>query len=216
MRGLAMSLLLVACQAPPPEAPAAAADPGVGAGIVQFDREPPPGATTWQRPTWRVGDLFRLVRGERMKGEFVVTAATDSHYAIGVGGGVEVRRDLDLGNLGEWAVDGQPLHELSPVDTRYHWPLWVGKRWACEFVDRARGSPSLAMRAEYCVEDLDTITVAAGTFEALRIVRTLRLVGAPDQPTRWQVTWYAPAAGTEVRQVAGDSLVELEAFVPAK
>lgn len=215
MRGLAMSLLLVACHAAPPEAPAAAASAS-GAGVVQCDREPPPGAATWQRPTWRVGDRFRLVRGELMKGDFVVTAATDSHYAIGVGGGVEVRRDLDLGNLGEWAVDGQALHELSPADTRYHWPLWVGKRWTCEFVDRARGNPELSMRAEYCVEDLDTITVAAGTFQALRIVRTLRLVGSRDQPARWQVTWYAPAVGTEVRQVAGDTLVELEAFVPAK
>jgi hypothetical protein len=197
--------LLAACGSAPPAGSAGDA----GRGVVAFDAEPPAGATTWARPAWRTGDRFVLLRGERLRGEFRVTAATDTHYAIDTGSGVELRRDLDLGNLGEWRPGGEAVHVLAPVDVRYHWPLWVGKKWSCEFVDRARGG-SIAMRADYAVEDLDTITVPAGTFPALRIVRTLRLLGAPDEYLpRWQVAWYAPELGTEVRQLFGDTIVEL-------
>ena len=198
--------LLAACSAPP----SPAMPDGAGRGIVHADAAPPPGATTWPRPAWTAGDRFVLVRGERLRGGFTVRAVTDTHYAIDAGNGLELRRDLDLGNLGEWTASGEPLHLLSPADTRFHWPLWVGKRWSCEFADRARGGASLPVRADYVVEDLDTITVPAGTFEALRIVRSLRRLDAPaDFLTRWQVIWYAPAAGIEVRQLVGDTVVEL-------
>jgi hypothetical protein len=209
----ALALACGGCQAPPPPALPEAE----GRGVVEADREPPAGAATWARPTWNVGDRFVLVRGERLRGEFRVTAATPTHYAIDPGNGIELRRDLDLGNLGEWRPDGEPLHVLSPVDARYHWPLWVGKRWSCEFVDRARAGEPVAMRADYLVEDLDTITVPAGTFAALRIVRRLRLVGAPEQYLpRWQIVWYAPALGTELRQLFGDTIVELAEHARAR
>jgi hypothetical protein len=183
---------LSGCSAPPPALP-----DGDAPGIVHADPAPPPGATTWARPAWREGDRFELVRGERLRGALVVRPR---------------RRDLDLGNLGEWGPDGQALHVLSPADARYHWPLWVGKRWSCEFVDRAPGRPALPVRADYVVEDLDTVTVPAGTFAALRIVRTLRRLDAPDDfLPRWQVSWYAPDPGIEVRQLVGDNALELAA-----
>lgn len=209
MRATLLAVLLVSCASAPalPEA--------TGRGLLQCDSTPPAGATTWSRPTWRVGDRFVLVRGEKLRGEFTVTAATATHYALDAGNGVAIRRDLDLGNLGEWRAEGEPLHVLSPVDTRYHWPLWVGKRWSCEYVDRSPGGPGLALRADYLVEDLDTVTVPAGTFQALRITRHLALVGVDEALTRWQVSWYAPAAGIEVRQLYGDTLVEL-AELPAQ
>ncbi len=206
-------LLGAAACAGAPEAPGA--PESTGRGIVEFDREPPAGAATWQRPLWRVGEKFVLRRGERVQGEFRVTAIEDGAYVLDTGGGPLLRRDLDLGNLGEWAPDGTALRVLAPVDARYHWPLWVGKRWTCEFVDRARGAQPLAMQASYLVEDLDTITVPGGTFEALRIVRTVRLAGTDRYLTRTQIAWYAPAVGTEVRQLAGDTLFELaERVVP--
>ncbi len=182
---------------------------------MQFDAEPPRGSSTWQRPEWRLGDRFVLVRGGLVKGEFRVAAVTDTHYELDTGSGVLLRRDRDLGNLGEWSANGEALHLLTPADTRYHWPLWVGKRWSCEFVDRSRGGVAMPMRADYVVEDLDYITVPAGTSPALRIVRTVRLVGAGDDYlARTQVIWYAPTLGTEVRQLVGDSLVELVSRIP--
>lgn len=204
-------LAVVAAFAGCGSAPPATLPDGVGRGLLQADAKPPAGATTYERPTWRTGQTFVLVRGDVVGAQFAVEAAAADGYVVRGPGGVRLRRDLDLGNLGEWQPEGdQPLHLLSPVDVRFHWPLWIGKRWSCEFVDRAPGGEALTMVADYEVEDLDTVTVRAGTFAALRIVRTLRLPAAADRVmTRTQVIWYAPSIGTEVRQILGDTEVEL-------
>ena len=198
--------LLPACASTPDLPPL---PDGEGKGVVSEDQQPPPGAATWQRPTWRQGDRFTYVRGGLVRAALAVTAATPQHYALALGNGIEPRRDLDLGNLGEWGPDGQPLRVLAPVDARYRWPLWVGKRWSCEFVDRARGGEPIPLRADYVVEDLDTVTVPAGTFQALRITRSARRLDSDQFLPRWQVSWYAPELGTEVRFQNGDTLVEL-------
>ena len=204
----AVALLFASCSSSAPVTQAAAA----GAGLLSHDAEPPAGAKTWERPTWRIGDRFVLQRGDAMKGAFQLVAITDDCYVLDTGGGVQLRRDRDLGNLGEWTPGGEPLHRLLPVDARFHWPLWLGKRWRCEFVDRAKGG-DLRLQASYHVEALDTITVPAGTYEALRIMRRVKLVGTPDDYlTRAQMLWYAPAIGSEVRQLVGETLVELVEF----
>jgi hypothetical protein len=207
---VAAALAIAACSS----APTTFAD-GVGAGVTRADRDPPPNATPWTRPTWRVGDRFEMVRGGGQRGVFTVVEATPEHYALDLGNGYRARRDLDLGHLGEWHDAGAPMRVLTPADTRYHWPLWVGKTWSCEFVDRMRGGAAMRMIADYTVEDLDSITVAAGTFPALRIARTLRVPQAADGLVRWQVTWYSPELGIELRQQHGDTLVELAAKTPA-
>jgi hypothetical protein len=190
--------------APPPALP-----DGMGRGLLQADTEPPAGATTYERPDWLVGQSFVLVRGDVAGVQFFVESVDATGYWLRSSSGVHLRRDRDLGNLGEWE-NGEPVHLLSPVDVRFHWPLWLGKRWSCEFVDRAPGDPPLTMLASYEVEDLDTVTVRAGTFEALRIVRTLQLPAAGDRVmSRTQVVWYAPSIGAEVRQILGDTEVEL-------
>jgi hypothetical protein len=121
-----------------------------------------------------------------------------------------MRRDLDLGTLGEWSDKDEPLHLLTPVDVRYHWPLWVGKHWRCEVVDRTAGGQSLPLTVSYCVEDLDTITVPAGTFPALRILRTVHLeLDGQRYVDHSTVIWYAPEIGQEVRQIISDACVEL-------
>lgn len=205
-------LWLVACSTPSPAAPS----PQPAAGLQSFDAEPPAGAKTWERPTWRIGDRFVLQRGEAMKGEFKLIAITDDAYVLDTGSGVQLRRDRDLGNLGEWTPAGEPLHRLQPVDARFHWPLWVGKRWTCEFLDRAKNG-DLRLQASYHVEGIDAITVPAGTFEALRIVRRVKLVGTPDDYLeRAQILWYAPAIGSEVRQLVAETLVELVEFTAGK
>jgi hypothetical protein len=199
------TLLFTACAAPSRALPE-----GVGRGLVAFDTTSPEGARTWARPEWHVGDAFTMVRGEHMRATFRVLAVTDEHYAIDPGGGPVLRRTRDLGNLGEWNAAGEPQHLLAPVDARYHWPLWVGKKWSCEFVDRGPGAPPVPLRADYVVEDLDTITVPAGTFPALRILRTLRIATAEARYlTQAKLTWYSPDLGIEIRQLDGDSLVEL-------
>ena len=202
-----LSCCLAACSSTSGDPPVPAGP--AGAGLLSFDAQPPAGAKTWNRPSWHVGESFVLRRGNRAQGQFRVTAIENGAYVLDTGGGPLLKRDLDLGNLGEWAPDGTALRELAPVDARFHWPLWVGKRWSCEFVDRAPGARPVAMQASYFVEDLDEITVPAGTFQALRVVRTVRLVGTDQYLTKTQITWYSPDVGTEIRQLAGDLLLEL-------
>jgi len=216
VRTFAMFVALAACQSSPPAPPAAVAatESPAARGLIEAS-EPPARAILWQRPEWRVGDRFVLARGERMRFPLRVEAVHDTHYELAAGGAV-LRRDRDLGNLGEWSPAGEPLHVLAPVDVRFHWPLWLGKRWACEFVDRAGGS-GVAVRADYVVEELDQVTVPAGTFAALRIVRTVRrLDDGEDWLPRTQISWYAPDVGHEVRQLVGDAMVELVEYGPAR
>lgn len=201
-----LCLTMAACQSSP-----AALPESHGRGLVRADESPPADVATYERPTWREGDRFSMVRGEQLRGTYEVTSTDGDVYSIDDGSGRLLRRDLDLGNLGRWSPDEEPLRIMAPVDVRYHWPLWVGKSWQCEFVDQAPGGPALTMSASYVVEGLDQVRVPAGEFEALRIVRTLRLAGGVEGKylTRTQVTWYAPEPGLEVRHLLGDTMVEL-------
>lgn len=208
-------LWFAACQSTKPTLPE-----GEGRGVLAADANPPAGAPTWPLPEWRVGDRTVLQLGDLSRLTLVVAGRLPDAYVLDNGsgpGGLTMRRGLDLSNLGDYAGNGEPFHLLSPADTRYHWPLWVGKRWQCEFVDRALGGEPMRMEASYVVEAVDNVTVPAGTIEALRIVRRVRLLDAPGQfLTRTQVTWYAPSLGIEVRALVGDTLVELVSFERAR
>jgi len=204
-------LAFAACSGTPSAMPSDANGEAIGRGIISVSQTAPDGARCWPRPQWHVGDQFTLVRGERMTATFTVRSIDDGVYVIDMGNGSLLRRDQDLGNLGHWLdATGAAMRAMVPVDSRYHWPLWVGKQWACEFVDRTRAGRSMVMVASYEVEDMDRIKVPAGSYDALRIRRTLRLADGGDGVlTRAQLIWYAPEAGLEVRQLLDDTLVEL-------
>jgi hypothetical protein len=203
-------VLLASCAGSPDAAPQPAA--AAGRGLVRADTAVPEGLASHACPEWRQGERFDLVRGDVVRGTLTIAEASPDGYVVDLGGGRTLRRDRDLGHLGEWSGDGQPMREMLPADVRYHWPLWVGKTWECEFVDRVRGGPSLPLAVRYTVEALDRVRVPAGEFDALRIVRSARLlVPGEDYLTRTQVVWYAPAIGVEVRQLLGESMVELVA-----
>lgn len=209
-RSVVVGCVLAACAAPVPprELPE-----GHGRGVVSADATPPAGAATWAAPRWRVGDRFTLQRGDDARATFEVAGTSPDAYLIDGGagpGGIQLRRGLDLSYQGEFFPDGEPLHVLSPADVRYHWPLWVGKRWQCEFVDRTAGGPAMPVEVAYQVEALETTTVPAGTFETLRIVRhERRRTGQGPLRLRTQLTWYAPSVGSEVRQLVDGEQFEL-------
>jgi hypothetical protein len=201
-----LPLLVAACTSAPvlPE--------GGGAGLVAYDAAVPASTQVWGPPEWRVGDHFTLLRGGKQRIEFKVASITDEGYVLVDGLGNRLKRGRDLSNIGEWGPDGDaPLHVLTPPDVRFHWPLWIGKRWRCQYTDRTAGAQALPVESSYQVEDLDTIVTAAGTFSALRIVRTSRLMmeDGGGYLERVMVIWYAPDLGHEVRQVLGDTSVEL-------
>lgn len=197
-------LLVAACSSAP------ALPEGTGPGVVAYDTAVPASTQLFEAPEWGVGDTFTLLRGGKQRMEFRVAEASADGYTLVDGNGNRLRRGRDLSNVGEWGPEGeQALHELTPPDARFHWPLWVGKRWRCQYADRTAGGQSLPIESAYEVEDLDTVTTAAGTFSALRIVRTSRLRIDGDYLDRVMVIWYAPALGLEVRQVFGDTAVDL-------
>ncbi len=208
----AVTFVLAGC-AGAPASPAPAPVVPAGGGLVSFDATPPSGAVTYARPQWQVGDEFELERGGTVRLRTAVAAIDERGYVLSTGGQVVLRRDLDLANLGEWvAAEDRPLHVLEPADRRYHWPLWLGKRWTCEFTEVFADGRTVPMRASCVVEDLDEVTVVAGTFAALRIVRRLQRLDQEGASTFTQVTWYAPEVGHEVRQVFADQSVELVSF----
>lgn len=207
---LVVSLLVVAaCRSTPEQKPVAE---GQGKGLIAFDPTPPPGAKTWPQPEWRKGDRYVLLRGGQEKMAFSVTEVSEQGYVISDTAGHEYVRGKDLSNRGERPRGAaQLVHELAPGDVRFHWPLWVGKRWRCHFLDKNVDGSVLPIEVAYTVEDVDTITVPGGTFEALRILRTSRLVlEGPDKFfDRDSVIWYAPSIGLEVRQFLDENRVEL-------
>jgi hypothetical protein len=198
---------VVACQSTPvmPE--------GEGPGLLAADPVPPEGARTWNAPDWRLGDSFTLLQGARLKMKFVVTEVTDQGYTLTDERGTRLRRGKDLAILGEWPKEGAAAgHLLAPSDLRYHWPLWVGKRWRCGYVDKSVGGPALPIEVAYEVEGIDAIRTAGGNFQALRILRTSRpKVEEKDAAflDRTMLTWYCPDVGLEVRQVLAETAVEL-------
>lgn len=202
-RRFALVLLLAAALAgcalgPMPE--------GTARGLIAFDPTPPSGAEVWERPSFRVGDRYTLLQGGVRELPFAVVQADDTGVVVQDARGFLLRRDPDLGYLGQWNPKGEPLRLLTPVDARFHWPLWVGKSWRCEILDRRRERPSRRIEVEYRVEDQDRVTVPGGTFDTLRIARVERLlIEGETFLERTSLTWYAPAIGLEVRQLNATS-----------
>lgn len=182
-----------------------------GRGLIAFDPQPPPGAATHARPTWRAGDRYVFERGGAVRVTVQVREAGPDGYVLeDAGSETSQRRDLDLGKVEEFATrDGTLLRRHAPRDQRFHWPLWIGKRWRCSFVDQTLGGDTMPLEVDYVVEDLDTVTVPAGTFQTLRIARTARIAGASGYYAKCSLSWYAPDLGFEVRQLNDGLLTEL-------
>ena len=205
---LLVLLALFVCCAAPPSLP-----PGEGEGLMSFDEPPAGDVERFEAPTWRVGDRFVLVRGGKRRMALEVVEAKGAAYVLRDERGAELVRDRDLANLGE-RRPGQSdwSRMLAPKDQRYHWPLFVGKRWRCRYLDKAPGAAAQPVEAVYEVEAEDAIRTPAGSFRALRIVRTASLLREGDWADRTAIIWYAPEVGFEVRQLVGESMVELVEF----
>jgi len=204
-------LCLFACVLPTACSSAPALPAGQGRGLIAFDPAPPAGAQVWQRPAVRAGETFTLLRGGQVKNRFVVTEATAAGHTLQDESGHRLRRDADFGNLGAWPAAGdEPDHALAPVDVRYHWPLWVGKKWRCEFADCKRGRPAMLIEVGYSVEGLDSVVVPAGTFQEKLVVEGEKYLD------RISFVWFAPDAGIEVRQVIDGTAFELVERSPAR
>ncbi|MCR9247014.1 MAG: hypothetical protein NXI31_18430 [bacterium] len=197
-----LGALASACTATLPE--------GVGRGLLAFDPTPPPGVETHERPELRAGDRYAFLRGGELRQDYTIQSVDEEGVAVAAGDGHVLRRTKDLGYLGQWDENGRAVQRFAPFDARFHWPLWVGKRWKCDYVLLQLGEDARRIEVDYHVEEADRITVPGGTFDTLRIVRTERLrVDGETYLDRTAVNWYAPAVGLEVRQLIGGTEFEL-------
>ena len=87
----------------------------------------------------------------------------------------------------------KPIQTYHPYEALYDWPLFVGKSWPSEFqlknLDR---NQTLDLKYVFTVEAREEVTVPAGTFKTLRILRT--------SPNDRYVVWYEPKLGLEVKR----------------
>lgn len=185
--------------------------PGEGSGLVAFDPEPPGAVETFTRPEWTAGDRMVFLRGGEQSMALRVEEVTDDTYVlVDEESGASLVRDKNLANLCEKVPDVEgPVRVLAPADIRFHWPLWVGKRWRCNLLDKTLGGAAWPLEIRYHVEGMDEVVVPAGRFRALRIHRRMAVQTEGRFLERESVIWYSPDIGLEVRQIVDGTPVEL-------
>ena len=184
-----------------------------GKGVLAFDREPPAGARLFECPSWTEGDQFIYLRGGMLRLPLRVWAGEDGGFVLeNEDNGVKTLLSADL-NLTGLEEPGEPMAQRSdPAETWLHWPLWVGKRWSCNFVNRRPGQPPLPLVITYHCDAIETIDVPAGKFECLRIWRRARVASKRKYLERTSILWYAPQVGYFARRLENGTLLELEQF----
>ncbi len=204
---LVVLLALAACQSIPdlPEAE--------GRGLVAFDPTPPAGAELFPAPEWRVGDRQVLLRGGHVRLALTLLQADEQGYVLqDEASKMRLVRGRDLSNLRDLPppeAGDRPLRAVAPADVRFHWPLWVGKRWRCHFVDKTVDGAQIPLEVAYEVEGIDQVRTPAGAFRALRILRIARVAAEGRWLEKTSLIWWSPDNGLEVRQVVDGALVEL-------
>lgn len=190
-------VLLAACSGIPTKMP-----PGKGPGLVTVPKEPPAGVETFPRPKFQRGDRLVFEIGRATKFTMRVTKADEAGYEFAQEGANEVA--VYDANLGVMAIrrPGEPHQDemRAPVDSTFTWPLWVGKRWTCIFMEKNPMAGAWEVAVEYRADAIETIKVPAGEFRCVRIWRH-------SVPTRGRfaratsIYWYAPKVGFWVKKL---------------
>lgn len=201
-----MPVFLAGCAQPTPTNSAAASTPP--AGTVQYTLDPPPIGTTFEYLT-RSPDGHETITELRVAG--IKTFNGRDVYDVKAGDAAQLYDAKTLSWVADIDPDGNPVNSATPHNGQFDWPLWVGKSWSPRYdVKRHRaGKTFRGIDPRWTVEALETVTVPAGTFEALR----LRSAKGSKADIR-SVVWFAPAIGTIVkrRQHDGDDRDERVLF----
>ncbi|MCA8971504.1 MAG: hypothetical protein KDC95_17055 [Planctomycetes bacterium] len=190
--------------------------PGEGRGLVTVETQIPRGVTPAPKPRLRVGDRFVYRRGGALRIEQTIVEHDENGIVLEEASShLRTRLGTDLQQVAqdsgeEWWLD----KELVPGDWQLTFPLWPGKRWACEFLLKRRGEDALPVLAKYHCDRAEDITTPAGTFACLRIWRIARpLIEGRKFLDQATLFWYAPEVGNFVRRFEDGTLTELEEFV---
>jgi TonB family protein len=165
-------------------------------------------------PVWQVGDEWQYsYRGPSDSGTYVWSVnrieSLDGipHYVIKSGTREILYRVSDLAFSLE-RVDGVVVTRERPSRLSYFWPLTAGKLWEQSAVREAPvDRQTISHDSLYTVDAEETITVPAGTFRTLKIVRR-------NKHTSALITeyWYAPDVkqSVKIREVLSNGVRERE------
>lgn len=206
------SAALAACRSTAPDYPA-------GDGLASVDREAPPGVDLYPRPQFQAGDWFTYRRGGLFRLRYRVVADPNEagYLLVDEDADRALVMDRDLAMLGEGSMPRENglvdwSSRLDPLDPSFTWPLWVGKRWSGDFVQRDSDGSELPLKTYYEVIAKEELTTPAGTFETLRIERRSTPALEAEFIDRLSVLWYAPEVGYVVRRLEDGIETELEEF----
>ena len=136
-------------------------------------------AATVEAPKWDLGDRWTYQRG---KNEFTLTV-------VGTSGGYVVRQTGS--NTGTFHYDS----DLSSKDVhfgQFQFPLKVGKEWTNPLEGIALNGQPAKWNTKRKVEGMESVTVPAGTFDAVRM--SARECNLTYGDCGDYVIWYAPKA----------------------
>jgi hypothetical protein len=192
---VALALAGCACRSTPEPLPA-------GRGLVGNDVEPPPNATTYDSPRWSEGDRFVYARAGVVRIPLRVESSNDGYELVNESSGRRTLLSSGLAERGERVPNSDDWTlRFDPEDVPLCWPLWVGKRWGAEFVNRNPERADLPFVATYFCDAQEEVQVPAGTFRALRVWRRARLAAQGNFEERVSIEWYAPEIGAVVRSI---------------
>lgn len=189
--------------------------PGEGRGLTTVDAIVPDGVVTAPRPTWKLGDRFVYRRGGALRLEQAVIEVSEDGYVLEEAASkIRTRLGPSFEQLGQESADEPWLRKvLAPGDSRLTWPLFVGKRWACEYLSKQVGEDPLPVLAKYECDRIEDIVTPAGRFETFRIWRRARpAIEGRKFLEQTMLLWYAPSVGTFVRRFEDGVVTELESW----
>ncbi|MFQ5507480.1 MAG: hypothetical protein ACE5F1_22175 [Planctomycetota bacterium] len=186
-----------------------------GGGILSVSREVPPGVELVESPpNWTRGDRFVYRKGGKFRYEFRVLETDETGYVLlDESSGAKQKLTRELAETERAEPEEGSARRKDPFDAELSWPLWVGKRWTCQYIDKIPGKDGLPVTAEYHCDATEEVRAPAGTFRCFRIWRNAKLkIPGGNFFDNAAVLWYSPEVGWFVRRLEDGTLRELESY----
>jgi hypothetical protein len=137
---------------------------------------------------------------------WVFTGVEDG-YAIAQCEGFKSFTSLETGNVVRVLdKDGDKVVQFSPSATFLSFPLKVGKSWEFSYSGYTAADGAQWDGKERCaVKAFETVTVAAGQFDAFRIECAGEWTAGPAQGKASSTSWWSPKAEATVKTVNPDA-----------
>ena len=173
-----------------------------------------------QRPAHKVGDTWTYaIRNSQNPpdSQYTITVNSVGAGQIMASWDNPIRRlsgtflfDQDLNMVEDKQTSGPVTYRATPAYPGFQWPLYAGETWQRSFQYTTQDA-GVQYRATLTAQvvDLEKVTVAAGTFDAYKINRTLGYT-AYNGNNSWSgtqnvVIWYAPQVKSFVKSEITDS-----------